>query len=787
MKRITHSISLVIILALTYLSFYSLLPKELSDLNTAETSFSTARAMKQLEVIAKEPHFVGTQAHAEVRAYIVDQLLKLGIDAQVQEGFTFDQWGGYGNLVKPKNILARIPGTGTGKAVLLMSHYDSAPHSASYGASDAGSGVVTILESLRAYLASGATPKNDIIICITDAEELGLNGASLFVNEHPWAKDVGIALNFEARGSGGPSIMIVESNKGNANLIKGFKEAGIAYPVGTSLMYSIYKILPNNTDSTVLREDGNIDGFFFAFIDDHFDYHTSNDTTENLDKNSLEHQGSYLLPLLKYYADADLSKVKTIEDYVYFDAPIIKFMAYPFSWIWPMLILACLLFIGLIFYGKKKGKLKRAIVGKGFVVFLTSLLLCGGLLYLLWELIKVVYPSYLDMLPGFIYNGHWYIIAFVMLALSLMFGGYSKFTKPQNTPSLLIAPIAIWLLINLAVAFKLQGAAYFIIPVYFALLALYLNLSQDKPSLIVLALISAPAIFLFAPLVQFLPVGLGPNIVYVSAILVALIFGLLLPVFGYYRHKKFLALSSLLAGLFFLGIAHSKSDPAPDRQIQNSLIYYHNMDKGKAYWATYNKTMDDWTKTYLGDYPEEATQYIGNAAGSKYNTPYSYAKETAVINLPETHIQIDRDTVISGLRYTTMTITPQRVVNQIRLYTDRNINFRHLEYNGKVFEPDSTEMAYKKRRTKGILSYYIGQGDSLVFSYVVPDGVQPKFTLKEFSYNLLKNPKFKVSARPKTSMPKPFIPNDAIIVERKIDMATFLTRARDTLKTQNME
>jgi hypothetical protein len=773
MKKITQFISLVIILIFTFLSFYSLLPKEISDLNTSVTSFSTERAMKQLEVIAKEPHSVGTKAHKEVREYILEELVKLGLEPQVQVGYTFDQWGGYGNLVKPKNILARIPGTGSGKAILLMSHYDSAPHSSSYGASDAGSGVVTILAGVRSYLSSGAIPKNDIIICFTDAEELGLNGASLFVNEHQWAKDIKIALNFEARGSGGPSNMIVETNGGNANLIKGFKEAGVDYPVATSLMYSIYLMLPNDTDSTVLREDGNIDGFFFAFIDDHFDYHTTNDTTENLDKNSLEHQGSYLMPLLKYYADADLSKVNATEDYVYFDAVFVKFMAYPFSWIWPMLILAFILFIGLIFYGSKKGKIKGATVGKGFVVFLVSLLLSGGLLFLLWELIKLIYPSYLDMLPGFIYNGHWYIIAFVMLSLSLTFGLYHQYTKPENTINLLIAPITIWLLINTAIAVKLEGAAYFVIPVYFSLLALFLYLRQENPSKILLVFVCAPTIFILAPLVQFFPVGLGPNMLYLSAIFLVLIFGLLLPVFGYYTNKRILGILTLFAGLIFLGIAHTKSDATPDRQNQNSLIYYHNIDEGKAYWATYNKNLDDWTKLFLGDNPEEATQYIGNAAGSKYNTSYSYAKETEAIDLPETLINIDRDTVISGLQYTTMTIAPQRGINQIRLYADREIDFRHLEYNGKVFEPDSTENLYKKRRTKGMLSYYIAEGDSLEFSYVVPEGVQPKFTLKEFSYDLLKNPSITIPARPKTSMPKPFIPNDAVIVERIIDMSDF--------------
>ena len=83
-------------------------------------------------------------------------------------------------------------------------------------------GVATILEGLRAYNASGKKPLNDIIVVFTDAEEIGLVGASLFVDKHPWAKNVGLVLNFEARGSGGPSNMIVETNGGNTNLIKAF-------------------------------------------------------------------------------------------------------------------------------------------------------------------------------------------------------------------------------------------------------------------------------------------------------------------------------------------------------------------------------------------------------------------------------------------------------------------------------------------------------------------------------------------------------------------------------------
>ena len=200
MKRLSHIFSFLILLLLAYVSFNSLMPSKISGLDTPTTAFSTERALKQLKEISKEAHYVGTPAHAEVRSYILRELEKMGLETQVQEGFTLNTWNGYSNLVKPQNILARIKGSGNGKAVMLMSHYDSAPHTASKGASDAGSGVVTILEGVRAFLASGATPINDIIICITDAEELGLNGAQLFVNEHPWAKDVAVALNFESRG-----------------------------------------------------------------------------------------------------------------------------------------------------------------------------------------------------------------------------------------------------------------------------------------------------------------------------------------------------------------------------------------------------------------------------------------------------------------------------------------------------------------------------------------------------------------------------------------------------------
>jgi hypothetical protein len=361
----------------------------------------------------------------------------LGLETQVQEGYSYNEkWG---SITKSKNILARIKGSESSKALMLLSHYDSSPHS-SFGASDAGSGVVTILEGIRAYLATNQIPKNDLIILISDAEELGLNGANLFVDQHPWAKDVGLILNFEARGSGGPSYMLIETNGGNQNMINGFIKANPEFPVANSLAYSIYKMLPNDTDLTPFREDGDIEGFNFAFIDDHFDYHTALDTYERLDRNTLEHQGSYLMPILNYFSNANLSSLKSDFDDVYFNVPLFKTISYPFTWILPMLIFSFVLFIYLMFYGIRKKTLNGKDIVKGFLPLLLVLIINGLIGFFGWSVLKSIYPQYNEILHGFTYNGHAYICGFSFLAIGICFLIYHKFNNPKNKGSLLVAP-----------------------------------------------------------------------------------------------------------------------------------------------------------------------------------------------------------------------------------------------------------------------------------------------------------------------------------------------------------
>ncbi|WP_452600325.1 M28 family peptidase [Pontimicrobium sp. MEBiC01747] len=761
------SIALLLIIFSVYVSFDALLPDHISSINTSKTQFSTARALTHLSEISKAPHFVGNAEHKNVRNYIEQQLQNLGLKTQIQEGYTISQWG---NLTKAKNILARIKGSTKGKALMLLTHYDSNPHS-SLGASDAGSGVVTILEGLRAYLAEGKTPKNDIIILISDAEELGLNGADLFVNQHEWAKDVGLVLNFEARGSGGPSYMLIETNNGNANLMKAFVKANPKYPVANSLAYSIYKMLPNDTDLTVFRKDGNVNGFNFAFIDDHFDYHTALDTYDRLDRNTLEHQGSYLMPLLHYFADANLNNLKSTEDYIYFNAPYFGTVIYPFNWIFPMLVLTIIAFIGLLIYGFKNKRLKRQEVSKGFYVFITTLTSCGLFVFLSWKLINIIYPGYKELLHGFTYNGHSYIWCFVLLSLGIIFYCYHKVYKPFNTASLLVAPITLWLIICTLVAFNLKGASFFIIPVIFALLAFFVLLKQQKPSIILLTLLCIPVLFIITPLIKMFPVGLGLKILFVSAIFVVLIFGLTLPVFGFFKHKKRWSYLFFLFGIFFFFKAHFNSKFTANTPKPNSLVYILNNDDNTALWATYDTTLDTWTKNFIGNTPKEASYLNKNIFNSKYASGFTYATKAPIKTISKPKIEISNDTIIGNKRYFNICIMPTRAVQRMEIFSDSTNVFHSFKINGvKAYRAKDSNFVFETREHNRLFSYYVVNNEPLDLFISVPAAQKTSLQLHEATFDLLENNLFTIPKREENMIPKPFVLNDAIITKQSINI-----------------
>ena len=752
-----------IILGILGIVYLTMMPQWSIDSDAVLSEFSNKKAFDQVKNIAQKPHYVGSENHDVVTNYLIHELEKMGLETTTQEGFSFSDWG---TLTKCKNIIAKIKGAKSDKALLLLSHYDSAPHSSSFGASDAGSGVATILEGVRAFSSQKKRHKNDIIILFTDAKELGLNGASLFVSQHPWAKNVGLVLNFEARGTSGPSYMLMETNGGNAGLAKEFATANTTFPVSNSLMYSIYKMLPNDTDLTVFREQGNIQGFNFAFIDGHYNYHTAQDDSNHLSKKSLAHQGSYLMPLLQYFSNSDLNATLSTSDEVYFSLPT-GFFDYPFSWVLPMVILAFGLFLLLVYIGISKRLLLGREMTIGFIPFIVAVLVAGAVVFFGWNLALMMYPQYNDLLNGFTYNGHDYIIAFTLLSLSICFVIYKMFSLPVLTMSHYIAPLLLWIVLNMGIALFLKGAGYFIIPVFAGLLMLAFYVMTQKSRWGINIILSLPAFFLIAPLVSMLPIGFGLNLLAGSAVLTVLLFGLLLPVFGVVTRKGLLSILFFVLSIGFFAKAHYASDYQLGKAKPNSLLYLLNADTNKAYWTTYDTNLDEWTKHYLGQNPVEAFELSTISIASKYKSTFSYMAEAPLKTLEKPTIEFLKDTVVGKNRFLKIRITPNRQVNRYDVFANENVEIHNFKANGLTLWGQKTSK-YERKGNK-LLSYYVVDQLPLEIEFNVATSGVLDLSLLESSFDLLSNPLFSVAKRADWMIPTPFVLNDAVVIKQKIE------------------
>jgi len=155
-------LALIILGAVVVYTILLVSPPSALPIDAPESEFSGNRAWSHLKVIAREPHPIGTSAaRDEVRDYLLAQVSSLGLDPQVQKTFGV-------RVVRPgfvlggsvENVIVRLPGSQPDGAILLLSHYDSAPNCPA--AVDSSSGVVTVLELLRAVQA-GPALRQDVI------------------------------------------------------------------------------------------------------------------------------------------------------------------------------------------------------------------------------------------------------------------------------------------------------------------------------------------------------------------------------------------------------------------------------------------------------------------------------------------------------------------------------------------------------------------------------------------------------------------------------------------------
>lgn len=438
------------------------------DADTAAADPAFQQTLSHLTQIARQKHPVGSAAHDSVRDYIIEQVAALGLDVETQavpvEELTGDaQWAAGATI---SNIITRIRGREQGKALLVTSHYDSVPDS--YGAGDASAAVASMLT-----LLSGLTHdqfRNDIIFLFSDAEEPCLCGARAFATGHPWIADVGIVLNFEARGTAGPSLMF-ETSAGNGALVREFAAAA-QRPVTSSLYYEIYRVLPNNTDLTVYKVAG-IPGLNFAFIDGFRHYHTETDTLETLDKNTLFHHYTNIATMVRQFADADLGNLQS-GDVVYFDVLSWFVVSYPPVVAAVISLLCAALFVPLLIPHLRTSARWRAVRLLGSLVLLLSFLTGAA-----WVLALLNIAALPNLDAAEIRQVTTSKVRMLVLALLTMaaFGVALWLARKIFTRMELVLPIlALWLAALFTILLWMPGASYILMwPLLFILLGIHLE------------------------------------------------------------------------------------------------------------------------------------------------------------------------------------------------------------------------------------------------------------------------------------------------------------------------
>lgn len=424
------------------------------------------QTLAHLTQISSQRHPVGSQAHDTVRDYIIAQLAALGLDVETQtvpvEELTGDaQWASGANI---SNIVTRIRGREQGKTLLVTSHYDSVPDS--YGAGDAGASVASMLTLLSGLMQNEF--RNDIIFLFSDGEEPCLCGARAFATGHPWAAEVGLVLNFEARGTAGPSLMF-ETSAGNGALVREFAAAA-QRPVTSSLYYEIYRVLPNNTDLTVYKV-AEIPGLNFAFIDGFRNYHTQNDNMENLDRNTLFHHYTNMNTMVRQFGNADLDAMESA-DVVFFDVLSWFVVSYPPIVAIMLSLLCAALFACLLVPHLRQAGRVRSLRLVGSLVLLLSFL--TGAAWLLTLLNIAAIPNLEPVVIRQETTSKVRMLLFI-LQIFTAFGVALWLARKIFTRMELVLPVlGLWLVALIGISMWMPGASYILMwPLLFILLGIH--------------------------------------------------------------------------------------------------------------------------------------------------------------------------------------------------------------------------------------------------------------------------------------------------------------------------
>jgi hypothetical protein len=664
------------VLLIGALGIYGTRPPAAAGLGAAPSDFSAARAIAHLAQFAKTPHPIGSDDATHVREYLMAQLRELGGEVRVEEGIGSIQSGRNVYAGRVHNIVATFPGQKSSRAIMLVAHYDSVAEGP--GTADDGAGLIVVLETLRALRAATAI-KNDLVVLFTDGEEAGVLGAQAYIASHPDLADrVGLMVNLEARGSSGPGLMFETSNE-NGALIREFARAA-PFPMATSLMAAIYKLLPNDTDFTPLKDAG-LNGFNFAFLETYQNYHTRLDMIENLDPRSVQHLGANVLGVVRHFGNLPLPLTRE-RDLVYFNWFGTSLLIYPIWLAWAVGLFAPILFaVGCVRSAARAGLTIRGTIA-GFASFFVQLLIMLGVSFAL--LIAARYIAG-EILEGDTLSNQLLFAGIMGIAIGSGIASQRIFTKRIGVANLGAGQLFALSLLTLVLCWFLVGGSYVLQwPVVFAMAGMLLSLRLTERARPVFAFIFLiPALLILVPLAYMFFVSLLLTYLGLAAagLLMTILLAMTPRVFRLLagRSRVMLVLIFVVSGaLIGAGIRLSVWSGAHPRR--DSLIYSVNADENKAKWVSYDTAPDNWTRRILGAGARKQTEPAYTAG---LDRPV-FASDAPLVPLAAPFVAMSQNSILDGEQTVTLQIASSRGARALVVRLPAGLKLTAAGWNGNV-------------------------------------------------------------------------------------------------------
>lgn len=737
----------VLLLASLWALRYAVHVPAVTPASVPATEFSGERALRHVRAIAASPHATGSAGHARVAAYVEQELVALGLTPEIQHTTAIGTR--YAEAGRVRNIMVRIPGARSGEgtpAVLLMAHYDGVP--AAPAAGDDASGTGALLETLRALRADPTPLRHDLIALFTDGEEAGLLGAAAFVREHRWAKDVAVTLNFEARGTHGPSVMF-ETGPGNLDVVRVLRRSLRRTARAPSLATFVYRRLPNDTD---LSELAALDkpALNFAFIGGVDRYHTSQDDMAHLDPRTVQHHGMQALALARAFGNDSLPRPVT-GDGVFFDLPVIGLVVYPEGWAVPLALLALL---PLVFAIRAMRRLPDERTGRGMLLGVAGTLVSGcgavalgvGVAALLFRVHDAI-GSGTPALSGL------YVAGTALLTYALAAAIFALLRRWGSVGAMHLGAVALWVALGIALAAAAPGTSFLITwPALVAASALALASSRPRLRAAALAASGAFAILMVMPIIYLIgaqALGLYATGAVVIALFTALGAWLLADAFELWPGRAWRTSGTVAAAAMLLFLAGMMTVRTSDAHpVGSAFAYGVDADSGGAWLGAMAVT--PWAQRALGDAlrrgaadstmpPSWFTRFVASSA----------TRTAPVVPVPKAVVRVIRDSLAGGERHVLIHVRPAGGTRSILLRTNVGA-VRATSFDGRV--ADTTRFR-RPPRGRWAWEYFAPPDSGFTIGWTVARDARPTLEVVSMHPGVPQLPGVRVPERPPGVIP----------------------------------